>query len=283
MATNPAPPKEPIFVPVNNGTSAAAAAAAANSAPAPAPAPTPTPDESQPNSQAAASTPGLLEPAYAAQLREAREKYHPFIGRVYPDLDAAHAALEGEAKARGYALCIHSKRPNPTEPRRVIYACSKAGKHRDSRREAETDAPAVKRRKTTSTKTDCQYKIALKRHWSGRWFVEPVNASQGGVHNHPMMGIGAYPRYRMEILLRRKADILHAIGKGAKPMEILKDLRHDDPEFEHVTRSDVMNMLASAAGATGGGGGREGEGKGEDENGQAEVDTGAEQASPSAE
>jgi len=72
---------------------------------------------------------------------------HPLIGKAFQDLEEGEKQLRKVAQEAGYGLKVLDKRPNPIDPQRVIYACLKAGKYRESK--SIKDTHEKKRRKTS--------------------------------------------------------------------------------------------------------------------------------------
>ncbi|ETS05244.1 hypothetical protein M419DRAFT_70507 [Trichoderma reesei RUT C-30] len=161
----------------------------------------------------------------------------PVFGRSFGTWEEAVAHVKEVGKLNGYDLVIHSKRPNATTIRTVIMRC---GKGRSYTSWARQDVHESKRRKTTSQKTGCPYRVRVRLVWC----PERVDSASASQHNHPPLEPGATPGLRKDGLLRKKAEIVFAWKCGIKPPQILKQLQTDaDPDVRLITRSDVYNLL----------------------------------------
>ena len=78
---------------------------------------------------------------------------------IYPDIPTAFAALQGHAKAHGYALFKRDSQPPKSEPTRVIYACDREGRG-DSRAKNPSIHPK-RQRKTGSKKCGCKMRVVV--------------------------------------------------------------------------------------------------------------------------
>ncbi|KAH0496711.1 hypothetical protein TgHK011_004060 [Trichoderma gracile] len=175
----------------------------------------------------------------------------PVFGRSFGTWEEAVAHVKEVGKLNGYDLVIHSKRPNATAIRTVIMRC---GKGRSYTSWAREDVHESKRRKTTSQKTGCPYRVRVRlcekpggpvgASTVSVWCPERVDSASAGQHNHPPLEPGATPGLRKDGLLRKKAEIVFAWKCGIKPPQILKQLQSDpDPDVRLITRSDVYNLL----------------------------------------
>ncbi|KAL7821010.1 hypothetical protein V8C26DRAFT_392227 [Trichoderma gracile] len=130
----------------------------------------------------------------------------------------------------------------------------RCGKGRSYTSWAREDVHESKRRKTTSQKTGCPYRVRVRlcekpggpvgASTVSVWCPERVDSASAGQHNHPPLEPGATPGLRKDGLLRKKAEIVFAWKCGIKPPQILKQLQSDpDPDVRLITRSDVYNLL----------------------------------------
>ncbi|TFB03261.1 hypothetical protein CCMA1212_004256 [Trichoderma ghanense] len=173
------------------------------------------------------------------------------FGRPFDDWEEAVAHVKQVGKLNGYDLVIHSKRPNATNLHTIVMRCGKGRPYISS---AKEDTHESKRRRTSSQKTGCPYRIKVRLcDKAGTtvgaapvnvWCPERVVSDSAGQHNHPPLEPGATPGLRKDGLLKKKAEILFAWKCGIKPPQILKQLQNDaDADVRLITRSDVYNML----------------------------------------
>ncbi|PTB70915.1 hypothetical protein BBK36DRAFT_1107220 [Trichoderma citrinoviride] len=174
----------------------------------------------------------------------------PVFSRSFETWEAAVAHVKEVGKANGYDLVIHSKRPRANNFHTIIMRC---GKGRPYISWAKGDVHESKRRKTTTQKTGCPYRIKVRlcENKAGAtaapvkvWCPERVDSDNAGQHNHPPLEPGATPGLRKDGLSKKTAEIIFAWKCGIKPPQILKQLQNDpDPDVRLITRSDVYNLL----------------------------------------
>ena len=164
---------------------------------------------------------------------------HPLIGKSFESLQLAENALRETAKEAGYALRTLKKTPNATNPNRAIYACTRGGTQTEGR---AADTHESKKRKTSSQRKGCPFKIAVKASASTEWTVEAVRGEHTQ-HTHDMLGISAFPQYRLSLLEPYLKEVIEFSEAGNKPTQILKNLRKKNPALRAVIAQDVTNHL----------------------------------------
>lgn len=175
----------------------------------------------------------------------------PAFEPTFATWEEAVAHVKEVGKQNGYDLVIHSKRPSANNIRTVIMRC---GKGRSYISWAKEGVQEIKRRKTTSQKTGCPYRLRVRLcEKPGAtlgtptvtfWSAERVDSEFAGKHNHPPLEPGATPGLRRDGLVKKKAEIIFAWKCGIKAPQILKQLQNDpDPDVRIITRSDVYNLI----------------------------------------
>jgi hypothetical protein len=160
------------------------------------------------------------------------------FSRRYETFPAAHAAAEETARQNGFALSIRSKRPTAENFNRAVLACSQGGKYRAS----HTAAPD-KRRQTSTLKTGCPYKVAIKRSKLGLWHVEAVQGASRDKHNHGSLSTSAFSRYRHRLVESMKDDVIKMTRQGLKASTIRDVLIEGRPDYASITIHDVRNAM----------------------------------------
>jgi hypothetical protein len=158
------------------------------------------------------------------------------VEATYAEPEAIKAALQSHAKDNRYSIVVDLSRDE-----RIAYKYSKSGKYRDL---CNPDIYNSKHRKNTSTtKTDCPFRVVAKRPNSySNWKVEV----QENIYNYsPVATLSALPVYRIAAILLEEKEKLKKIQSFCyTPKQILQALQQDNPEYSLVLQ-DIYNLLAN--------------------------------------
>ncbi|MBE3041772.1 hypothetical protein IMZ48_04170 [Candidatus Bathyarchaeota archaeon] len=106
----------------------------------------------------------------------------PCTETTYETLEEAASAIRSHAFANGYALIMQFSYPDCERPTRVTYKCAKAGY--PAKKEANHNTHRSKRRKASSQRVNCPYRVSLKLR-EGLWRCVAVKQKQRlYAHNH---------------------------------------------------------------------------------------------------
>ncbi|KAF4587740.1 Transcription factor, FAR1-related protein [Ophiocordyceps camponoti-floridani] len=163
----------------------------------------------------------------------------------FPSYEAAIQACDDVARRQGFALAIHSKRPNARAPTSVYLRCSK-GRKFVSHPDGSVDES--KRRRTKTQMTQCPYRLSIKKTFRGmgrNWVV----SGAAEAHNHDFFPANEHRKYRNEVLAKHLGDIIKAYEAGLRPVLIAAQLHsraEEDGEVElaSISIKDINNALA---------------------------------------
>jgi hypothetical protein len=157
---------------------------------------------------------------------------------IYPDPEAAFAAIQAHAKDHGYAFKKRGKRAS-----RLVFTCDRAGKY-----DPKGKDPAVhesKQRKATGSKMcGCLMSVELRLdHLSGNWILKVLE----GAHNHVASAhVTAHPVHRNNALTTEiRVQIIVLAQSGLNPSQILTALRISTPETPLIAK-DISNAIQEA-------------------------------------
>ena len=157
------------------------------------------------------------------------------MDRPYTTFEEARHAADDLARAAGYALAIHHRKG----PNKVVLRCNKG-------RPAVSHATAheSKRRKTASRRTDCPYKLIIRRDAANTWIIREVGEPYYAHHNHDLVDPASFSRYRAAAIEARRERIVSEWKSGVAPQKIHTGLLEDpDLEVRKLSRDDVYNVL----------------------------------------
>jgi hypothetical protein len=166
-------------------------------------------------------------------------------GLQFDDAESARDRVNETAKRLGFSLVIHKYKPNKLSAHTIILRCSKG---RVSSSAADPSTHETKRRKTSTQKTGCPFRIALGLQLGpqgkGIWVIRRVDNDNALTHNHEFLDPSAFSRYRAYGIRKRENKITEMSKLGIRPQQILIALRSDDdPDVRMVSRTDLYNFL----------------------------------------
>ncbi|MBE3047715.1 hypothetical protein IMZ48_35440 [Candidatus Bathyarchaeota archaeon] len=162
---------------------------------------------------------------------------------AYETLEEASSAIRSHAFANGYALIVHYSHPDCERPTRVTYKCAKSGY--PPKKDANHDTHRTKRRKASSQRVNCHYRVNLKLR-RGLWHCEAVKHDQRRpAHNHDWAEASSFSSWRLEQLRPHEADVIAMWNSGGRPMQIARWLWQKEAPYEapDVTPKDVSNLI----------------------------------------
>ncbi|KAL2109770.1 hypothetical protein VUR80DRAFT_2035 [Thermomyces stellatus] len=159
---------------------------------------------------------------------------------TYETFEAADTAIRDFAFANGYALVIHHRYPSSESCIRATYRCAK-GRVAESRPKGDTHTS--KRRKRSSQKVNCPYRVNLRLRDSG-WRCEAITSSS--THNHGFIEPAAFASWRSQQLRPFHDKAIAMWNSGSRPQQIAAALRATGPDAARdVTPKDLSNLFAS--------------------------------------
>lgn len=119
----------------------------------------------------------------------------PLFGEQFSDVESARTRLNDLVKELGFSLNLHKYRPNKATATTIILSCSKGWNYSSA---ADPSTHASKRRKTSSQRTGCPFRIALSLQLGpegkGIWVIRRVDRDGANAHNHESLNPAAFPR-----------------------------------------------------------------------------------------
>jgi hypothetical protein len=153
---------------------------------------------------------------------------------IYPDPNAALAAVQLHAKQHGYALNKRSSKAT-----RVIFACDRGGQYDSKGKDLRMHDS--KRRQSGSKKCGCLMKVELRLDsMSSQWMLRVLE----GAHNHgPSTAAIAHPVHRSTALTPDiRAQISGFVRSGQSISQILTNLRTSNPRIPLIAK-DISNIV----------------------------------------
>ncbi|KAJ0110478.1 hypothetical protein Patl1_03657 [Pistacia atlantica] len=164
----------------------------------------------------------MMDTQNSSELIEAPQMLPPPPG-TFVDREELIHHVSDFAISLGYVVTIKQSKRDKV----VVLGCDrKAVYHNRQKTIDESSAESIRRRKTGSRLTNCPFEAVGKKD-DGLWILSIKN----GTHNHePLKDISEHPSTRCfterEVLL-----IKEMTEAGSKPHQILKRLRHSNPEL----------------------------------------------------
>jgi hypothetical protein len=141
----------------------------------------------------------------------------PPIEQVFESREQLLATIEQHALSHGYAITTISSNPS----RNITLGCDRGGVYHD-----RIDAPdGAKRRRTSTKRIGCQFRLYAKKLNTGQWEVQVRNPT----HNHePDDNMIGHPlARRRQFTEGQNQTIQHLSDIGTKPQHILGLIRKD--------------------------------------------------------
>ena len=169
----------------------------------------------------------------------------PAYGTVYDTLEQLIESCKSHAVVNGYALVIEYKKPNATNPTRVVLRCSRGRSYRPNKRSEKTDES--KKRQGSSQMCGCPVMLAgRKRQNDSKWVTEAYQGTADTsheTHNHAADLSSAFPAFRASQVQSKKAEILRLWNSGIRPSKILTSLREQN-DVKDIQLKDIQNLTA---------------------------------------
>lgn len=159
-----------------------------------------------------------------------------YVPGIFADINTAYAAAQKMAASQGIAL-----RKKKTTQSRALFECNKGGVYKQH--QSVDGTPLHKRRKTTTQKTGCTWKVwAVNRDGDG-WIFE----ASKNEHNHTPGEAVTHAWHRSAFVRANKKQILGLYDDGLPVRKIMRHLHRqfDGPEGAPVTSKDVYNLIAT--------------------------------------
>lgn len=180
--------------------------------------------------------------------------YYPMMTQppeaMYPSFDDLYAAAQAHAREHGYAFVIQRSKRKKNGLKKVLLGCDRNGVSR------ERMAPGMRKRKTTSRKTGCEFSVYAdeeKGQWALKW------RSDGSGHRGVQPGMGAYWRHNhppsenpLDHPRHRKMDqgtvaaVKALKDAGVSARETIQILQAEKPDTL-LTSRDIYNARSGLA------------------------------------
>ncbi|KAI0993095.1 hypothetical protein K3495_g15089, partial [Podosphaera aphanis] len=157
------------------------------------------------------------------------------------EFEALHEAVQGHAKAAGYAITIASSSKRKGRTMKILI-CKKGGCNRN-----EVDEPCRKRQRLTP-KTNCPFRFKARERTDGTWDICFLLAEDGSIdtesisHNHEPADPSSFPEHRRlneddMALVRNNFSMCISVSRT---VATFKNREHA-PEVDH---RDIYNINA---------------------------------------